>query len=372
LKNRIHELSAIGQSIWCDNISRSMIDGGDLQRLIEQGIVGVTSNPTIFMNAITSGGDYDDAIARCRESAQDIMNVYEALVLPDIADAADLLRPVYDRTDRLDGYVSLEVNPQLAADTSGTIDEARRLWGQLDRPNILIKVPATDEGIPAIETLISEGINVNVTLIFSPQMYKKVVEAYIAGLRTRMAGGQDIRSVASVASFFVSRVDGLVDGRLEEKRSSGQNVDHLLGKAGVANARLAYGIFRQSFAADGSFADLAAKGARVQRPLWASTSVKNPNYPDTKYCDNLVAAQTVNTLPPASIATVLDHGATVAAIGQDLSPEQAIVDELGRVGIDMVGVTDKLRIDGVAAFVKSFVQLLDNLTEKCQTIRTAG
>ncbi|MFQ5461679.1 MAG: transaldolase [Phycisphaerae bacterium] len=369
MNNRIHELSATGQSIWCDNISRSMIDGGELARLIEQGIVGVTSNPTIFMKAITSGRDYDDAIARCWESGQDIMNVYEALVLPDIADAADLLRPVYDRTDRLDGYVSLEVNPQLAADTSGTIDEARRLWDRLNRPNIFIKVPATNEGIPAIKTLISEGINVNVTLIFSLEMYKQVVQAYIAGLRKRAGGGEDIRSVASVASFFVSRVDGPVDARLNQKRSTGQNVDHLLGKAAVANARLAYGVFRHCFATDGPFADLAAAGARVQRPLWASTSTKNPDYPDTKYCDELVAPHTVNTLPPATIAAVLDHGSTTAAIAPDLPPEEAIVDELRGLGIDMGQVTDQLRVDGVAAFAKSFMQLLDNLTEKCRAMR---
>lgn len=364
MRNTIHTLYEQGQSIWCDNISRPMLDSGELQRLIDLGVVGVTSNPTIFMKAITGGTAYDALFGKLLIQSQDLMTVYEGLVLPDIADAADALRPVYDRTNGIDGYVSLEVNPELAYDTAGTISEARRLFSRLKRPNVLIKVPATEEGLPAIETLLGEGVNVNVTLIFGLEVYEQVMQAYINGLRRLEAAAGDLTRVASVASFFVSRVDTLVDQLLEEKKAKGARVDHLLGRAAVANAKLAYARFEEVFGPEGEFVTLAGKGARVQRPLWASTSTKNPAYPDTKYLDGLVGPQTVSTLPPDTIEATLDHGRTQNVIREDLDGERRVIAELAELGTAIRDVTDKLRIDGVAAFAKSFKDLLANLARK--------
>jgi transaldolase len=364
LSNNIQKLYKSGQSIWCDNISRGMIESGELQRLIDLGIVGITSNPTIFMKAITGTADYDPRFKELLEAGKDLGGIYEGLVLADIADAADILRPVYDRTKGADGYVSLEVDPKLAHDTEGTIAEARRLFAALDRPNILIKVPATDAGLPAVETLIGDGINVNVTLIFAIEMYEKVMDAYLAGLKKRLAAGQDVSNVASVASFFVSRVDTLVDKLLDARHSEGARVTHLYGKAANANAKLAYARFLEVFDESGGFADLAAQGARVQRPLWASTSTKNPKYPDTLYVDPLVGPNTVNTLPPATIEAVLDHGRTEVTISDGLNDAQALVNALSQLGIDMKAVTDQLLAEGVDAFAKSFEQLMDNLALK--------
>jgi transaldolase len=364
LNNNIQKLYKSGQSIWCDNISRGMIESGELQRLIDLGIVGVTSNPTIFMKAITGTADYDPLFKELLAGGKDLGGIYEGLVLADIADAADILRPVYDRTKGVDGYVSLEVDPKLAHDTKGTIAEARRLFAALDRPNILIKVPATDAGLPAVETLIGDGINVNVTLIFAIEMYEKVMDAYLAGLRKRLAAGQDVSNVTSVASFFVSRVDTLVDKLLEIRQADGANVDRLFGKAANANAKLAYARFLEVFDASGGFADLAAQGARVQRPLWASTSTKNPKYPDTLYVEPLIGPNTVNTLPPATIEAVLDHGRIEVAITRGLKGARDLVNALSQLGIDMKAVTDRLLTEGVDAFAKSFEQLMDNLASK--------
>jgi transaldolase len=369
VSNVIQRLYEQGQSIWCDNISRRMIETGELQSLIDLGVVGVTSNPTIFMKAITGGTTYDNLLSKLLAKTQERMDVYEGLVLPDIADAADILRPVYERTKGVNGYVSLEVNPKLAYDTDGTVNEARRLFGTLKKPNVLIKVPATDEGMPAIETLIAEGINVNVTLIFSLAMYEKTMAAYMAGLRRLETGGGDLSKVASVASFFVSRVDTLVDKLLEEKRAGGAKVDHLLGRAAAANAKLAYARFEEVFGASGEFKELAGKGARAQRPVWASTSTKNPDYPDTKYVDELVGPNTVNTIPPSTIEAALDHGRSETTIRDDLEGARQLFAELGQIGIDIDAVTDKLRVDGVDAFAKSFEELLANLEQKQKQLR---
>ncbi len=357
----IHKLHDLGQSIWCDHISRKMIDSGELKHLIDLGIVGVTSNPTIFMKAITGSTDYDTAFKRLLNETHDNMALYEGLVIPDIADAADILRPVYDKTDGVDGYVSVEVNPKLAYDTKATIDEARRLYGELNRPNIFIKVPATNEGIPAIETLIGEGISVNVTLIFGLEMYDAVMRAYQAGLQRLAAVGGDLKHVASVASFFVSRVDTLVDSRLEQ---IGGNATELAGKAAVANARLAYARFLTAFNPNGPWGSLASAGARVQRPLWASTSTKNPAYFDTLYVDTLVGERTVNTLPPATIDAVLDHGHAKIVLSDEIDAEVSLVKQLADLGIDMKQVTDQLLDEGVRAFEESFDELLANVTEK--------
>lgn len=372
VRNIINDLYDRGQSIWCDNISRHMIASGGLQRYIDQGIVGVTSNPTIFMKAITGGHDYDKLFQSLLADTSDVMDLYEGLVLPDIADAADLLRPVHDRTDGVDGFVSIEVNPKLAYDTDATVEQGRRLFKQLNRPNVMIKVPATDDGIPAIETLIAEGVNVNVTLIFSRRMHRKVMDAYLKGLRILHDKGGDLGKVSSVASFFVSRVDGAVDKILEEKRAAGQSTDHLMGKAAIANAKLAYADFVQTFSTSGSFSELAKAGARVQRPLWASTSTKNPSYPDTMYCDGLVGANTVNTLPPATIETVTDHGQTKDVIATGLDEARGVMDSLAAMGIDIDKVTDQLLIDGVDSFTQSFEELLENLNGKRQELKIAG
>jgi transaldolase len=357
-----------------------MIDSGELRRWIDLGVVGVTSNPTIFMKAITSGSgsaselacQYDRLFDKLLGEGRDLPGIYEGMVLPDVADAADLLRPVYERSKGVDGYVSLEVNPKLAYDTDGTIAEARRLFAELDRPNIFIKVPATDEGMPAVEALIGEGINVNVTLIFSIAMYEKVMGAYLRGLKRLGAAGGDLSGVASVASFFVSRVDTLVDKLLMQNHADVPGIEELLGRAAVANARLAYARFEQVFDASGDFAEPAARGARVQRPLWASTSTKNPNYPATKYVDGLVGPSTVNTAPPDTLEAALREGHTHVTIRDDLPGARTLFERLAGLGIHMEEITDKLRVDGVELFARSFDELLANLAAKQEKLRAVG
>lgn len=367
----LHKLFEQGQSIWCDNISRSMINTGELQQLIDLGVTGVTSNPSIFMKAITGSNDYDDLMSKLLSEGRETLSIYEGLVLPDIIDAADILRPVYDNTNGLDGYISLEVNPKLAYDTEGTIAEGRRLFETLNRPNVMIKVPATNEGIPAVETLIGLGINVNVTLIFAFETHVKVMNAYIEGLKHFQKNGSDLSKVASVASFFISRVDSLVDKLLLEK-SAGKNVNHLAGKAAIANAQLAYENFEKAFDLNGTFKNLADAGARVQRPLWASTSTKNPAYHDTLYVDTLVGPHTVNTIPPATLQATLDHGKTDITLGRDYDASRKIIAEIESLGISMKDVTDKLTRDGVDLFAQSFDDLLNDLTEKTNRVRAAG
>lgn len=371
MTSTLRKLYEKGQSVWCDNLSRGMIDGGELARLISEGVVGVTSNPTIFMKAITSGSDYDARLAELSHAGSDLMGVYEGLVIPDIQDAADLLRPVYDGTHRVDGYVSLEVSPKLAFDTEATVAEARRLFAAVDRPNVLIKVPATDEGIPAVQTLISEGLNVNVTLIFGLEMYERVMAAYLDGLRTLINNGGDPSKVASVASFFVSRVDTLVDRKLEAAKSAGAQVEHLFGEVAVANAVLAYERFSQVFNSLGDWGVVERSGARVQRPLWASTSTKNPDYPKTLYVDNLVGPHTVNTLPPATIREVLSGPALSDRITRDYDGAREVFREVAELGIDMKAVTDELLREGVQQFANSFDELLANLEQKQRTLSPA-
>lgn len=370
--NNIQKLYQQGQSIWCDNISRQMINSGELERLIDFGVVGVTSNPTIFMKAITGSNDYDDLFQKLLADGHDTLSLYEGLVIPDIADAADALLPVYKKTNGVDGYVSLEVSPKLAYDTDATIAEARRLFARLNRPNVFIKVPATEEGIPAIEALIAEGVNVNVTLIFGIGVYEKVMHAYVAGLQKLDAAGGAVPKVASVASFFVSRIDSLIDGLLAEKQSAGADVDGLPGRAAIANARLAYARFQQIFDDGDAFAPLAAKGAMVQRPLWASTSTKDRNYRDTMYLDELVAPRSVNTLPPPTIEATLDHGRTEVTIFDDLKGAGRIMKQLAERDIHIDEVTEKLRRDGVDAFAKSFEELLANLEQKQELLRASS
>jgi len=363
LPNTIQKLYELGQSVWCDNISRAMVDSGTLMRMIDGGIVGVTSNPTIFMKAITGGTDYDALFGRLISGGAADMEVYEGLVLPDIRDGADALRPVYDRTGGADGFISLEVNPKLAYRKDETVAEARRLWATVDRPNLMIKVPATEQGLPAVEVLIGEGINVNVTLIFSIAMYRKVMQAYLNGLKKREVGGGDLSRAASVASFFVSRLDTAVDRLLDEKTATPELSD-LKGKAAVANTKLAYAAFKEVFQGGGEFASLKGKGARVQRPLWASTSTKNPAYPDTLYVDPLIGPETVNTMPPATIEVTLDHGVAALTIEAGLDEARSTFDRLRDAGIYIDAVTDKLLTDGVDLFARSFDDLLADIAHK--------
>jgi transaldolase/glucose-6-phosphate isomerase len=360
----------LGQSIWYDNIRRAMLTTGDLRKKIEEDdLRGVTSNPTIFEKAITGSTDYDEQLARLVQAGKGVVEIYEELVVEDIANAADALKPVYDKTDGLDGYISLEVNPKLAYDTRGTIDEASRLFERVGRKNVMIKIPAAQEGLPAIEESIYRGININVTMIFSIENYVQVAEAFIKGLERRAAEGKSVDHIASVASFFVSRVDTAIDADLEYKarHAAGpeekKRLEGLCGRAAVANAKLAYEKYKELFHG-GRFAALKAKGAQVQRCLWASTGTKNPNYSDVLYVDNLIGPETVNTVPPATYTAIRDHGRVALTLEEGLDECRALIAELAEVGIDLKAVTEKLQRDGLAAFVGSFDTLAESIEAK--------
>lgn len=370
------DVQTYGQSIWYDNIQRSLLHSGELKRLIDEyGVLGVTSNPSIFQKAIGESDDYDAGMMHLLELEP--YEIYEKLAIEDIQQALDLLRPVYDRTGGRDGYVSLEVSPLIANDTATTIAEAQRLFAAVNRPNAMIKIPATPAGIPAIEESIAAGINVNVTLIFAVQNYLEVAEAYIRGLERRMAAGEDVTQVASVASFFLSRIDTMVDRMLENniRAAQGRDLDRvaanrkLLGKAAIANAKLAYKRFMAIFYGE-RFARLREAGANVQRPLWASTSTKNPAYPDTMYVDNLIARDTVNTLPPKTLMQFADHGSTAKLMSDSLDDAEEILDMLAEVGIDLDQVTHQLQVDGVEAFADAFANLMEQVDAKRNVLRT--
>lgn len=361
MPTNLQKLQELKQSVWLDNIQRSYLTSGHLQGLIDQGVSGLTSNPSIFEKAITGSSDYDDALVKLAGEGKNAEQIFESLTADDIRAAADLLRPVYDARDGADGFASYEVSPHLAHDTAGTIADARRLHAELNRPNIMIKVPATPEGVPAIRTLIGEGINVNVTLIFSLDAYANVREAYISGLEDLAASGGDVSKVASVASFFVSRVDSAVDSQIEAKGN--QELNQHLGKAAISNAKLAYRDFKVSFGGE-RFAALEQKGARVQRPLWASTSTKNPAYSDVLYVETLVGQHTVNTMPDNTMDAYLDHGKPALTLEDGLGEAENAIQGLESGGINMEQVTAKLLADGVKAFADSFDSLLENVEEK--------
>jgi len=373
MTNSIQELQKLGQSVWFDNVSRGLIKSGDLLKLIDSGVTGLTSNPSIFEKAISSGADYDEAMVALARSGKSTAEIFEALAIEDIRDVADLLRPVYDATSGRDGYASLEVNPHLAADTERTVAEARRLFAELDRPNVMIKVPATPEGIPAVRQLISEGINVNITLIFALDMYAKVRDAYLDGLDKLASNGGDVSKVGSVASFFVSRVDSVNDGQLDEKISGGDAaLKNLLGKAAIANAKLAYREFNETFG-QSRFAALKAKGANVQRPLWASTSVKNQSNSDFLYVESLIDEHTVNTLPEVTLNAFLCHGKPQVSLTSGVDEVAKVLQCLQSAGVNMEQVTSKLLADGVKAFADSFHALLGNLyTKRLQLLEKEG
>ena len=357
-------LEELGQSVWYDNISRELLVSGGLKEILDQGVVGLTSNPSIFEKAISSSEVYDPAIQSMNSEKYSDIEVYEKLAIADIQDAADLLADTYSNTGVQNGYVSLEVNPHHANDTDGTVAEAERLHKRVDRPNLMIKVPATKSGIPAIHQLISKGISVNVTLIFSTEMYSLVREAYLSGLENLHASGADLSKVISVASFFVSRVDTAVDNAISEQKLLS---DDLKGMAGIANAKIAYKDFRDTFSTV-RFEKLREAGANIQRPLWASTSMKNPELRDVLYVENLVGQDTVNTMPDVTLNAFIDHGKSENTITKNVNDSYNHINELIAGGIDMSAITEELLKDGVRAFADSFDQLLENISHKRSTL----
>ncbi len=371
MTNQLAELRAAGQSVWLDFIERGMLESGELADLVAKGVAGVTSNPTIFQAAISKSDAYTEDLAELANSDADAKTLFETLAVADIQAAADVLRPVYDANNGHDGFVSLEVAPDLAYDTQGTIDEARRLHAMVDRPNLMIKVPATEPGLEAIRTLIADGINVNVTLIFSLDRYRAVKEAYISGLEARQAASEPIDQIASVASFFVSRVDANIDAQLGKLRADNPEqaeiFDALLGQIAVANAQLAYAQFEEVFAGE-RWDKLAVDGAQVQRPLWASTSTKNPDFPDLLYVETLIGPHTVNTMPPNTLESLLDHGQVARTIDQDYDAARAIMAQLAAIGISIDEVTDGLEEEGVKKFADSFVELMETIEEQRQQL----
>ena len=369
--SKLIELEKMGQSIWLDYIQRALLTSGELKQMVDSGLRGVTSNPAIFEKAIAGSNDYDDDLKQLIQTDGSIEQIYEALAIKDITLATDILRGVYDSSNAKDGYVSLEVSPELAYETEKTVAEAKRLYETVNRPNVMIKVPATKEGLPAVAELIGCGVNVNVTLIFSLQNYRAVAEAYQAGLEQLAAagpsvkGGHTVERVASVASFFVSRVDTAVDKELEKINHS-----ELLGKIAVANSKVAYAEYKHIIQQP-RWQQLAAKGAQVQRVLWASTSTKNPAYPDNLYVDELIGPDTVNTLPPATLDSFMDHGRVAETLTRGLDQAKDQVARLADLDIDLDAVTQKLQDDGVIAFAKPFAKLLESIAEKCKQLKAA-
>jgi transaldolase len=376
--NPLAELTRLGQSIWYDNIERKLIMSGELKRLVdEDDLRGVTSNPAIFEKAIGGSDLYRDQMAELAEQGKGAMGIYEALAIRDVQMAADVLAPVYEKTGGADGFVSLECSPLLANDTAATVEEAKRLWRLLDRKNVMIKIPGTPEGIPAIEQCIYEGININITLLFSLESHEQTMEAYVRGLERRAEEGKPINNVSSVASFFVSRIDTAVDKQLEAKikQAAGDEekarLEGLRGRIAIANAKMAYQKYKEVFHG-GRFAALKAKGAQVQRPLWASTSTKNPAYKDVYYVEALIGPETVDTLPPATLAAFRDHGVARVTIEDNLDEERAALAALESAGISLDEVTRQVLADGVRLFVEPFEKLLATIESRSNEVRNQG
>ncbi len=365
--NHLHEIEAEGQAVWLDNISRALLEDGELERLVqEDGISGVTSNPTIFEKAIGESDRYDESLAEHANAGLDARETFFEFGFRDIRDGCDVLRGVFDETEGKDGYVSFELPPELANDAQGSVEQAKIIKERIDRPNVLIKVPGTEAGVEAFEELTAAGVNVNVTLLFSVDRYEEVAEAYVKGLERRLESGEKINLASSVASFFVSRVDGKIDKRLEELDRS-----DLQGRAAVANARIAYESFQRIFSGE-RWEKLAAEGAAVQRPLWASTSTKNPDYPDTLYVDELIGPDTVNTMPDATIEAARDHGTAARTIDKGYDEAHKFMDELREIGVDVDDIVGRELVEeGVASFAKSFDSMLDTIKEKARSV-TAG
>jgi transaldolase len=359
-KSRLAKLSELGQSIWIDYLSRDLLRSGELARMMKQdAVVGVTSNPTIFQKAISAGDAYDEQLREVLEEERDPKEIFLRLAVQDVNDALDLLRPVWDKGSGKDGYVSLEVDPNLAYDTEGTTAEAVRLHKLVDKPNLFVKIPATKPGLPAIEDMIAKGKSINVTLIFSLERYEEVARAYIRGLERLVAGGGDPGTVSSVASFFVSRVDTETDRRLDEIGGH----DSLKGKLAIANAKLAYQRYKELFSGE-TWDFLAAKGATPQRPLWASTSTKNPDYRDVMYVEELIGPETVNTMPEETIQAFQDHGKVANTLEQGIDQARKLFDDLAQAGIDYDDVTETLEREGVEKFANSFSELIEGIRAK--------
>lgn len=370
VENPVKALLGLGQSVWLDYIRRNILINGDLKKMIEKdGLRGMTSNPAIFEKAIGGGNDYDDAIKTFVKENVNADLVYEKLAVEDVQKAADLFKPVYEESKNLDGYVSLEVSPHLALDAAATVAEAKRLWNEVNRPNIMIKVPGTKEGIVAFEELISEGININVTLLFSRHVYETVAKTYIKGLEKFAAKGGNVSKVASVASFFVSRIDSSIDKVLTDKINNAKNNEEkeqlksLLGKAAIANAKLAYQIYKNIITEE-KWQTLKNKGARPQRLLWGSTSTKNPEYSDVYYVEELIGPDTVNTIPPATYEAFKAHGKAILTLDKDIDKAQEILNKLEKAGISIEKVCDQLVTDGIRLFSEPFDELLVSLKNK--------
>ncbi|MFC1936394.1 transaldolase [Chloroflexota bacterium] len=372
MTNRSQKLFQLGQSLWYDNIQRRLLENGELAGMIERGeIYGVTSNPSIFNNAIAKSKDYDDDLIPLVEAGMSPMEAFEVLAVEDIRAAADLFKTLYEETDGGDGYVSLEVNPDLAHDTEATFEEASRLWDLVDRPNLMIKIPATKAGLPAVQQSISAGINVNVTLIFSIDRYVEVMEAYLVGLEARLAAGGQINDIASVASFFISRIDSKVDGWLDEVASRGgeyaELANSLKGKIAIANAKFAFQRFKDVFETP-RFEKLRKAGGNLQRPLWASTSTKNPNYPDVLYVDQLIGPNTVNTVPPETLSAFLDHGVETLTLEDGIEDANRVLETFAQLGLSLDNATQELEDEGVQKFSDAFAELLAGVQKKMEQL----
>jgi transaldolase/glucose-6-phosphate isomerase len=366
-KNTLQQLHDQGQSPWIDFITRELVTSGDLQSQVEQGIMGLTSNPTIFQKAISGSASYDDDVRALMREDKSVSEIYDKIVLDDIRGAANVMRQVYDRTDGRDGFVSIEVAPNLAYETEKSFSEACRIFDFLNLPNVMIKIPGTPEGIPAFQRAIARGINVNVTLVFSLENYRNVAEAYIAGLEERAASGQPVDHLSSVASFFVSRVDTMVDKMLDDMIAADaqrkSQLESLQGKAAIANAKQAYHAYQEIFAGP-RWQKLADQGARAQRCLWASTSTKNPKYRDILYAEQLIGPDTVDTMPPQTIEAFLDHAVVERTLDKDFDQARAELGALESAGISMAQVTHQLQVNGVKLFSDSFDELINAISEK--------
>ncbi|MGH2459466.1 MAG: transaldolase [Chloroflexota bacterium] len=379
--NRLRALAARGQSVWQDNITRGQLKAGGLTKLVdEDGITGVTTNPSIFQKAIGGSADYDEAISRLAREGKSVATIVDTLIIEDVRSGADVLRPVWEQTNRRDGFVSIEVGADLARDTRGTIAEAHRLWNAVQRPNVMVKIPGTVEGVPAVKQCLIDGLNINITLLFSIDHYEAVAQAFLEALEERTRRGLPIDQIASVASFFVSRVDTIVDKAIDEKLKTAtdaatrEKLNRLVGAIAVANARLAYARFEELFGpSDARYQNLAAKGGQVQRPLWASTSMKNPARRDVLYVEELIGPFTVNTMPPATIDAFREHGEVRGDTArEDLAGARQAVQTLAEVGIDLDELTTRLEVDGVKQFDGAFATLLAEATGKAEALHATA
>ena len=376
-KNSLRDLHAAGQSIWLDSIDRSMLKNGELERRIrDEALTGMTSNPTIFQKALGSGNEYDDQLTAAADEGLSSWELFELVETTDVRDACDLFAGVFSSTRGADGYVSIEVSPGVSNNAEDTVEEACRLWKTVDRPNVMVKVPGTEEGAKAVRRLIASGINVNITLLFGLAAHERVIDAYMAGLEDRLKADKPIDGLASVASFFVSRVDTEIDKRLDALAAATAPAEKerlrlLKGRAAIANAKLAYRLFRQKFAGP-RWEALAAQGARLQRPLWASTSTKNPEYRDVMYVEELIGPDTVDTMPPATIEAFADHGVVQQTVDRKVAAAEGLLKEIEAAGVSMREVTDKLLVDGIASFQKSFDELIGGLESKVGSLTPGG